>query len=441
MNRATHRVIVVGGGWAGLSAACTLARQGYAVTLFEAARQLGGRARRVRFDQQAIDNGQHLLTGAYHDTLALLHTLGVNTSEYLCREALSLRLRARNGDDFTLRAPHLPAPLHILTALLGSRGLSLRDRIRAAGMCLRLARSGFRLDTDISVQALLARHGQGARPCEVLWHPLCLAIMNIPPARASAEVFLTVLHDSFAHRRRDTDLLFPTTDLGHLLADPARKTLERLGATVHLGQRVSALEIDASGVRGIIADKQHHAARHVVLALPPHACLPLLAPHPALHTIAEQLTHFRYEPICTIYLQYPTSVRLAQTMTGLLGTTVHWLIDRRICAQPGLIAAVISAGGPHMRLDNSALIARVHDDIAHHFPDWPAPLSTRIIREKRATFACEVGINRDRPLATTAVRGCWLAGDHTRTGYPATLEGAVRSGLQCARHIMAANSD
>lgn len=432
------RVAVIGGGWAGLSAALTLARKGYAVSLFEAARQLGGRARRVPFEGRAVDNGQHLLIGAYHETLTLLHQLGVDTDTQLHRERLNLQVRTQGQGDFTLRAPgFLPAPLHLLIALLRSHGLSLRERLRALRLCLRLALSHFRLDTDISVQALLARHGQSARVCEVLWTPVCLATLNTPPERASAQVFLRVLRDTFAQSRGDADLLFPATDLGRLLADPALDTLERLGGTVHLGRRVTALTLNEGGITGLISGEQHHDAEHVILALPPHASRPLLEAHPRLHKLGGQLARFHYEPICTVYVQYPPSVRLPQTMVGLSGTLTQWLIDRRICAQPGLMAAVISASGAHMQLDNAALIAHVSDEIARHFPDWPVPEAARVIREKRATFACEVNINALRPGVTTPVRGCWLAGDHTRTGYPATLEGAVRSGLQCARQIMA----
>lgn len=437
VNTPGARVIVVGGGWAGLSAACTLARAGYAVELFEAARQAGGRARRVSLDGQTLDNGQHLLIGAYHETLRLLHSLDVDTA-LLQRKPLALHLRSAGGD-FTLHAPRLPAPLHLLAALLGSQGLSPGERFRAIGMCVRLALGRFRLDEDISVATLLARHGQSRHLNETLWVPLCLATLNTPPERASARVFLAVLRDSFTGHRSNADLLFPASDLGRLLADPALATLTRLGAGVRLGQRVRALTIDETGIRGIQVGGAFHRAEHVVLAVPPHAATPLLAPHPRLQALAHNLAQFRYEPICTVYLQYPAHVSLPQTMVGLVGTTTQWLIDRRHCGQPGLIAAVISAGGEHMQIDRTALAALVQGEIARHFPDWPAVQTSWVIREKRATFACEVDSEQYRPAAQTPVPGCWLAGDYTRTGYPATLEGAVRSGLQCARQIMAAS--
>src|SRR5690606_15519501 len=128
----------------------------------------------------------------------------------------------------------------------------------------------------------------------------------------------------------------------------------------------------------------------------------------------------------------PPKTRLPNDMIGLLGGAAQWVFDRALCGQPGLMAAVISTDGPHMGLDNGALIRQAAAELARHFPHWPAPEHGLVVREKRATFACRAGSDNLRPAHATPVQGCWLAGDYTATGLPATLEGAVRSGLQCA---------
>jgi len=431
------RVVVVGGGWAGLSAATTLARAGLPVTLCESARQLGGRARRVLFGRHGVDNGQHLLIGAYRATLELLEMIGVDPTRALHRRPLRLDMHDAEGSRLRLGASPLPAPLHLLVGLLGARGLSLQARWRAAAMCARLARRGFRLDTDTSVAALLERFRQTPSLVQALWEPLCLAALNTPIEQASARVFLRVLGDTFTGTRGSSDLLFTATDLGALLPDPALEFIEGRGSSVHLGQRVTALRLEGGAIRGIVAGGEPIAAEHVVLALPPHAARALLAPHPELKALAERLGRFDYEPICTVYLQYPETVALPVPMMGMLGTSGQWAFDRGLSDQPGLIAVVISSRGPHMELDNAELVAQVEADLAALFPQWPAALETFVIREKRATFSCRVDIDSWRPSNAMPIAGGWLAGDYTDTGYPATLEGAVRSGLQCARQIIA----
>jgi uncharacterized protein with NAD-binding domain and iron-sulfur cluster len=137
-----------------------------------------------------------------------------------------------------------------------------------------------------------------------------------------------------------------------------------------------------------------------------------------------------------VYLQYPPQVRLPHPMQGCLNTVSQWIFDRRLHGQHGLMAVVISADGEHMQLDAEALGTTVARELAALFPHWPAPLARHVIREKRATFASRVDVNRQRPGAQTPVAGLWLAGDYTAVGLPATLEGAIRSGLHAARLVL-----
>lgn len=431
-------VIIVGGGWAGLAAAVELCQHGVPVTLLEATRQLGGRARCVAFDAERVDNGQHLLIGAYRETLRLLALVHAPHAPPIMRQRLQLRMHTA-AEEFSLTAPHLPAPLHLVAALLNARGISTSERHKALRFCIALAWRRFQLADDISLAQLLAQHRQTPRLIECLWEPLCLATMNTPLNEASAQVFLTVLRDAFARRRADSDLLFAAMDLGNFFPTAALEYIEQHGGRVVLAERIGELRIANGAIAGAASAQQLHASENVVLATPAYAAARLLIPHVALQTIARNLEQFTYEPICTVYLRYPAHVTLNTGMAGFTGTLTQWLIDRAHCEQPGLLTAVISARGAHMDLDNEALIQRVRAEIALYYPAWPAPYDAMVIREKRATFACRVGINALRPANATPVRGLWLAGDYTATGYPATLEGAVRSGVQCATQILAAS--
>lgn len=436
---ATERVLVAGGGWAGLAAAVELAQRGVPVTLFESARQLGGRARAVAWGDEPVDNGAHLLVGAYRQFLRLLAVVGVDADAALARLPLRLRVDGAAGP-LELAAPRLPAPLHLLAALGSLRGVGAADRGRALALAVRLAAGHGGTVPDLDVRAWLRRCGQSQRLCVALWEPLCLATLNTRAQEASARVFVRVLHDSFARRRADSDLLLPRTDLGALFPDPARAFIESRGGRVLTGRRVEALLVEHGRLAGLRVDGERVGATHAVLAVPVDAARRLLAPHPALAAVAADLTALRPSPICTVYLRYPPSVRLRGHFSGWYDGLTQWLLDRAVCGQPGLMAAVVSGPGGHMELGRQALAARVADELARRL-GWPAPVDTFVVRERRATFRCAVDSDRLRPGAATAVAGLWLAGDYTATGYPATLEGAVRSGIQCAVHIVSSPLD
>ncbi len=430
-------VIIVGGGWAGLSCAAELTRHGRHVTLLESARQLGGRARRVAFGEYPVDNGQHILLGAYTHTLQLLQTVGVNLATHIMRMPLQLHLHEQQRPAFVLTAPKLPAPLHLLAALLRAPGLTLSQRWTAIRFGQRFCRNNIILEKDLTALELLQHEKQDSRLVQLLWEPLCLAALNTSIDVASAEVFLQVLRDTFCRNRHDSDLLLPKTDLSALLPDHACEYIEQRGGRVELGQRVEELLIHQRQIHGVRCADSPRPASQVVLTIPPYAVLPLLKPIPALQDTTYNLANFTYEPICTIYVKYPDDVSADFPVQGFIGGLSQWLIDRRVSGLPGLMAVVISGPGPHMNLSHTELARQICAELTLAFPHWPAPDDVFVICEKRATFSCRSNINAIRPDNRTLVKGLWLAGDYTNTGYPATIEGAVQSGLRCARQIVA----
>lgn len=429
-------VLVIGGGWAGLSAAVTLAHAGRPVTLIEGARQLGGRARCVRFGDQRVDNGQHILIGACRAVLGLLDTLGVPPAEAFRRLPLDLHLRSLRRADLRLRARRLPAPLHLAFAVLGARGLPPASRLRLARFAGRLLRRRIGLDRDISAQALLLSEGQDARLIQALWNPLCLATLNTPLSEASAALFLEVLQRAFGGDARQADLLIPRTDLGALLPEPAMEFIERRGGSVVLNRRIQGLDLADGRLAGVRWRGGACAATQAVLAVHPTVCRRLLMPHPPLAAIATRIGGLRHEPITTVYLRYPEPVRIDATLQGLQDGLGQWVFDRQITGLPGTVAVVIGGRGEHLSLAPDTLAERVGTELAALHSDWPAAVDHLVIREKRATFAATPDIDRIRPVPRTPVAGLWLAGDFTATGLPATLEGAVLSGRRAAEGIL-----
>ena len=398
-------VAVVGAGYAGMAAAVALAERGVPVTVFESGPVPGGRARRVRTQDSDLDNGQHILVGAYTELQRVMRVVGV-PSDALLRLPLELRY----ADGFALRALRFPAPLGLLAGLLGARGLPVSDRIGAVRFMLTLQMAKFRLDRDCSVKELLERHRQHGRIGHYLWRPLCVSALNTPPEHASAQVFVTVLRDSLAGESSASDLLLPKVDLSRLFPEPACEYVKSHAGEMRCGETV----------RDIAALRRDFD--RVIVAVGPHqlkALLPDLAPE------------YGYQPIYTCYLQYPEQVMLPFPMLGLTEGLVQWAFDRgALTGERGRIACVISAQGDHQQMQQDELAATCHRELATALKGLPPPEWSRVIAEKRATITCAPGLKRPGPETTTP--GLFLAGDYTDPDYPPTLEAAVRSGVRAA---------
>lgn len=442
----TEPVVIIGAGWAGLAAAVKLTQQGFHVSVYESAKQCGGRARTVCFSNSSlknkdVDNGQHLLIGAYTESLALMKTVGIDINAVLKRLPLQLTVIDKpNTEQSTLRlkAPPLPAPLHLLYALFTASGLKFKDRVAALRFGLHLQKNNYQLKNDVSVETLFKNTKQTDVLVKQLWEPLCLSIMNTPINEASANVFMRVFKDTFTHKRQDADLLVPTVDLSKLFANAAINYIEKNGGQVYIKSRVEAItvlnnEISAISIKSDNAQLETIKASKLIIATAPQNIKKLIESHSALNDVNNKIEQFQYQPIVTVYLQYPKDTHLTQAMIGLSNTLSQWAFDRGVfCQQSGLISVVISCNGEHMKMDDDTLTQTVHNEIASLFTHQPELINSFVIREKRATFACKVNINDIRPTNSTKIKGLTIAGDYTDTFYPATLEGAVRSGIKAA---------
>jgi len=419
-------VAVVGAGWAGLAAAVALAEQGVRVTVFEASRSLGGRARRVSIDGVDLDNGQHVLIGAYRETLRLMRQVGADPDELLLRLPLELRY----ADGFHLRAPRLPYPLNLLTALLRAKGLDLAQSFGALRFLASLRAREFRIEPDCSVARLLDDHMQSGALRTRVWEPLCVSALNTPVERASAQIFVNVLRDGLTGARAASDLLIARTDLSRLFPEPAAEYVKARGGAIELGIPVRRIARAPGGFR--LNDAGTFS--RVVIACGPHQAGQLLVQLSALDEALSAINAFAYEPIVTCYLQYPESVSLPAPMLGFSGGIAQWVFDRgRLGGPKGLLAAVISASGAHEHLTKEELTARIGIELKAALGELPSPQWSQVIAEKRATFSCTPALAR--PEAFTAIRGLVLAGDYVASEYPGTLEAAVRSGIAAATAV------
>jgi hydroxysqualene dehydroxylase len=406
------KVAVIGGGWAGIAAAVELTAAGVDTTLYEAGRVLGGRARSVVIDGRTLDNGQHILLGAYRDTLSLMRQVGADPEQLLDRRPLEVVDQA----GFQLVLPKWPAPLNVAWGLLTATGVGWREKLATAWWMQGIKARRFRLDHDCTVADWLDGAGQTGTLRRQLWEPLCLAALNIPAERAAAQVFANVLRDSLGSaRREDTDLLLPRVDLGRLLPEPAARWLLANGATLHLGTRIE--EIASAGDKLTLASNDYDG---VVIAT---------APQHAGKLWAEMGITYDYEPIATVYLQFGAKTRLPFPLFKQSGKYGQWVVDRG----NSLLACVLSGHGDWEALSEAGLVTALVEELAQ-----PAPLVWhKVICEKRATFACRP--NLARPDLRTDHPRILRAGDYTWGDYPATLEGAVRSGRRAAHAVLGKN--
>jgi squalene-associated FAD-dependent desaturase len=268
---------------------------------------------------------------------------------------------------------------------------------------------------------------------ECLWAPLCISALNTGPEQADAQTFLNVLRDSLAGPRNASDLLLPKTDFSNLFPDPAADYVRKNGGQVQRGMTVTSLRKLDNSFEVSAASTARYS--HVILAVGPHRLEQVAGDIAQLAPQVAMVRNFAYQPIFSVFLQYPENVRLPVPMIGMRRGLAQWIFDRgQLCGQRGMLGVVISASGIHQDLPQRELAQRVHQELEHRFA-LPEPNWSRVIAEKRATFACTP--NMQRPTTRTSIPGLFIAGDYTQSPYPATLETAVRSGLACAQHVLA----
>lgn len=424
-----RRLAVVGAGWAGLAAAVEATWRGHVVTVLETARTPGGRARTVQVGGEALDNGQHILIGAYRDTLRLMDRVGVEVERVLHRMPLTLVDPAGKG----LVLPRGPGPIALARAVLALDDWPLADRLALLARSARWALGRFRAPPGQTVSQL--SQGLPDAVLRELVEPLCVAALNTPARAASAQVFLRVLRDAMLAGSGSSDLLLPRVPMGSLFPEAACDWLMRHGATVRMGHRAQSLRpVPAeTGSGGCRWELDAETFDGVVLACPAREASRLTVEvSPRWSATAASLPS---EPITTVTLESPGS-RLARPMVRLPGEPAQFAFDHGVLwDRPGRFTFVVSAAGHWAQAGTEATVAAVIEQAAHALSGRGPGDPIRVVAclsERRATFRCEAGL--ERPPMEVAP-GLVAAGDFVRGPYPATLEGAVRSGLSAARHF------
>jgi squalene-associated FAD-dependent desaturase len=446
-------VVVVGAGFAGLSAAASLAARGARVMVLDARPQLGGRATAFtdRVTGELVDNGQHVMFGCYRQTLAFLRLIGAEgnvrmqpSMEIPCIDAIGRRS--------VLKCPAIPSPLHLLAAVLDWDAMPWRDRLSALrlGGPLRRARrelvetGAVTAEPPGTVAAWLTAHGQGPKLRAWLWEPLAIAALNQAPDVASAAPFVRVLAEMFGPDPTAAAIVLPTTPLHLMYAEPARAFIADRGGEVRTNALARAIVQDGR-IAGVDIRGERVACPLLVAAVPWFALRGLFgaAPPSALADTLRQCDGMVSMPIVTVNLWYDTTV-MGDVFVGLPGRDMHWVFDKR-AALGGSAShlSLVSSGATALTAkSNDELTALAAREISDALPRARAARLVRatVIREKQATFSLAPG-QPARPATRTGVPGLLLAGDWIDTGMPGTIESAVISGHAAAAGIAAGDTN
>jgi len=442
----------VGGGFAGLAAAVRLVRAGARVTLLERRPFLGGRA--YSFTDAAsgdvIDNGPHAFMGAYT-------ALGAFCGEIGAADAIAFQPRlhvpmAHPVDGAgAVAAPGVPGPLQGAAALLRYGLLSRRDRFRLLAAAVRLVTAAPEALAGRTVAQVLAATGQSAAACRRFWDPLVIATLNEVPDRAAVAPFAAVLRRGFLAGARAARFGFARAPLGEAFATPARMTIERGGGSVRTGAAVAAVDVIGDRVAGVVLrDGWRFACDAVILAVPAAALRRILPGGLRGDTALASIGGAATSPIVSVHLWTDDGAVRAGApdagapFVGLLETRAQWLFDCGPSRDGGRRLATVTSGARAWDdADDDRIVAEAVADVRRTLPALRElqPTRAHVVRERHATLSLTPDVERVRPATATALPNLFLAGDWVQTGLPATIEGAVVSGVRAAEQALAAALD
>ncbi|MDP4220742.1 MAG: hydroxysqualene dehydroxylase HpnE [Bacteroidota bacterium] len=437
MSSLPYRVAIIGAGSSGLAAAVKLysseSARPISATIFESRREAGGRTRSFTDGEShdTLDNGQHLLLGCYTSTLSYLRTIG---SKHLLQKQNSLEIPYMIPGEFrssTLKlAAGLPVPLNLLSGLFQTDLLHKYEKIAAMrfGMGLMM----FRYDKHMahaSCAELFKFAHQPVTLIEKLWKPIVIGTINLPPEKASAQVFLHLMRIIFLQNRKYSAMLFPKVGLSDMLINPAVKYLEQHGCTIKYGENVRSIKhgnnliyLESDGGNDVFDALIFAGNYHDASFLP--------------EEVQELIPPITYSPIANAYLWTDKKI-IGKPICGFIGTSLEWCFSKPTHTSGELLACTKSAADGLIAKENDEIANIFWNDIKKSFPGSDAKLlRSVIIKEKRATPLLNAELQLHRPKTRTPVPHLYLAGDLVQNGLPMTIEGAVRNGQKAAAEVL-----
>jgi squalene-associated FAD-dependent desaturase len=441
---AAHDVIIIGGGFAGLSAGVALAEKGFRVAVLESKPALGGRAYSFADSESGdlVDNGQHVLMGCYTEALDFLARIGA-AGDLVFHQDLEIEMLDRGGAGATLRTARLPGPFHMSTGLLQYRHLTIGQRFRVLTGGLKLLamqRRDLSMLQKMTVAQLMDALGQGDRAREAFWYPLSIATLNDEPEVSSAALLAEVLKRGFFSKRSDSAFVYSRVGLSELYCTRAAAYIERRGGSVTTHSVVDSIEIEnGNAARVKLRDGSRLGAANIICAVPSRQVARLLPSALRGDRVFAPIAELQSSPIICVHAWFDRDITDA-AFVGFIGTTTQWLFNKRRIFElhgerhPGYLSFVISGARKLVDRSNEELLEIVRNDLTAMIPSSSQAKLVRalVLKEKHATMAPSPDTFRLRPTTRTPIANLFLAGDWVQTGLPATIESAVISGRAAA---------
>jgi squalene-associated FAD-dependent desaturase len=438
------RVRIIGGGLAGLAAAVRLAEAGFAVAIHERRPVLGGRASSspTGEGEEAVDNCQHVMMRCCTALWDFYGRLGVQAKIHFSGRLTFLET---TGATSNLSAVPLPAPLHLGPAFARFGALSLGERLAVARAlaAIMTRRVGKEADEQ-PIGDWLRRHGQSDRAMAHFWQPVLVSALNEEPERIAAHHAFMLFRQGLLDHRRAYEIGIPTVPLGELYSEPFPRFLAAHSGQVHLRSRVEQIALKDGAAAGVVlAGGEELAADYVISAVPWHALPSLLPPDMvAREAYFANLSRLEGSPITAVHLWFDRPLALPEHCV-LLDREVQWVFNKSRPGENAYLGLVVSASRRWLALSRAQILAIATRELREALPATRAAEIVRaaVIKEPHATFSPAPGAEPWRPDSASPIPRLFVAGDWTRTGWPATMESAVRSGYQCAAAILAANKE
>ncbi|MBV6513457.1 MAG: Hydroxysqualene dehydroxylase [Ignavibacteriaceae bacterium] len=420
------KVVIIGGGIAGLSAAVHLLRKGIQPLLLESTKKAGGRTTSF-FDpdfNSYLDNGQHILMGCYKETLSLFSQVEIK-SNFILNE--SLHIDYSDGERYTLKAPRYFYPLNLAIALFRYKPLSFNESLAALFFMMRVLANISSRPSGKNVVVWLKENGQNDNLIKYLWTPLIIGAMNTSVEKADAGIFCKIVKEIFFSGKFSSTIILPKSDLQTSLVQTLEAKITSEGGVINYSSQAVRINKKDYGFSVLLKNGEEISAEAVVIAVPRHALNKIALPE---NLVIDQQSDLTYSNILSVHIK-SDSILFNEPFIGLHNSPVHWVFHKE-----EFVSVVISDADAYKDLSDQEILTLIIPELLRNNVLGSEKLTAyRIIKEKRATFVPDIHSSKLRLPARTNQKGIYLAGDWTDTGLPATIEGAALSGRLAAEAV------
>lgn len=425
------KCIIIGGGFAGLSAASFLADKGIKVHLLEASPKLGGRAYSFIHNNQndIIDNGQHILMGCYKNTFDFLKLIGAE-NKISFQKNLKINFIESGGREHNLDSSKLFYPINLLSAILHYTAIDFGERISILKLFSKLLFADPKKYNNITAADWLKNEKQSERIIKSLWEIIIVGTLNTTAEKASAEMLIKILKEIFYTGRKSTVIVLPETGLSEMYCDDSKNFLKNNGGSISLSEKVIDLEIKEEKIKKVITNKDVYSDFDFVISAVPFHSFQKIINDSRIENVSQ--LEIEYSPILTVHL-WLSNNPFTENFYGLIDSKIHWVFNHG-----KHITLVTSAANMLIDMTEEEITKIIYSELENYFPIFSQSFVTEklLLKEKRATFIPTVELTERRHKLKFSYKNFFIAGDWTNTGLPSTIEGAVVSGRAAADSVI-----